>query len=71
MIKPATNREVETRNLRQLRSVLLAVFSDISNAIRGLKDHSIHMLVLDEVLEWELPNFSRQLKIKPGFDDDH
>ena len=29
------------------------------------------MLVLDEVLGLELSNFSRQLKMKPGIDDDH
>ena len=29
------------------------------------------MLVLDEVLVLELPNFSRQLKLRPGIDDDH
>ena len=50
---------------------LPAVWSDISNAMRGFKDHSLHMLVLDEVLGFELSNFSRQLKLKPGIDDDH
>ena len=39
--------------------------------MRGFKDHSLHMLVLDEVLGLELSNFSRQLKLKPGIDDDH
>ena len=39
--------------------------------MRGFKDHSLHMLVLDEVLELELSNFSGQLKLKPGIDDDH
>ena len=34
--------------------------------MRGFKDHSLHMLVLDEVLELELSNFSRQLKVKSG-----
>ena len=29
------------------------------------------MLVLDEVLGLERSNFSRQLKLKPGIDDDH
>ena len=29
------------------------------------------MLVLDEVLGLELSNFRRQLKLKPGNDDDH
>ena len=58
-------------NLRPLRAELPAVWSDISNAMRGVKDHSLHMLVLDEVLGFELSNFSRQLKLKPGIDDDH
>ena len=39
--------------------------------MRGFKDHALHMLVLDEVLVLELPNFSRQLKLRPGTDDDH
>ena len=39
--------------------------------MRGFKDHSLHMLVLDEVLGLELSNFSRQLMLKPGIDDDH
>ena len=39
--------------------------------MRGFKDHALHMLVLYEVLGLELPNFSRQLKLKPGIDDDH
>ena len=47
------------------------MWSDISNAMRGFKDHSLHMLVLDEVLGLERSNFSRQLKMKPGIDDDH
>ena len=37
-------------NLRPLRAELPAVLSDISNAMRGFKNHSLHMLVLDEVL---------------------
>ena len=39
--------------------------------MRGFKDHALHMLVLDEVLGLEMSNFSRQLKLKPGIDDDH
>ena len=57
--------------LRSLKAELPAVWSDISNAMRGFKDHALHMLVLDEVLGLELSNFSRQLKLKPGIDDDH
>ena len=58
-------------NLRPLRAELPAVWCDISNAMRGLKDHSLHMLVLDEVLRLELSIFSRKLKLRPGIDDDH
>ena len=65
------NREIEMENLRPLRAELPAVWSDISNAMRGFKDHSLHMPVLDEVLGLELSNFNRQLKLKPGIDDDH
>ena len=71
VIPSAPNREIEMESLRPLRAELPAVWSDISNAMRGFKDHSLHMLVLDEVLGLELSNFSRQLKLKPGIDDDH
>ena len=39
--------------------------------MRAFKDQSLHMLVLDEVLGFELSNFSRQLKIRPGIENDH
>ena len=71
VIISAPNRMIEMENLRQLRAELPAVWSDISNAMREFKDHALHMLVLDEVLGLELSNFSRQLKLKPGIDDDH
>ena len=71
VIISAPNREIEMENLRPLRAELPAMWSDISNAMRGFKDHSLHMLVLDEVLGLELSNFSRQRKLKPGLDDDH
>ena len=71
VIISAPNCEIEMENLRPLRAELPAVWSDISNAMRGFKDQSLHMLVLDEVLGLELSNFSRQLKMKPGTDDDH
>ena len=67
----APNCMIEMENLRPLKAELPAVWSDDSNAMRGFKDHSLHMLVLDEVLGLELSNFSRQLKLKPGIDDDH
>ena len=56
VIISAPNRGRETENLRPLRAELTAVWSDISNAMRGFKDHSLHMLVLDEVLGLELSN---------------
>ena len=71
MIISAPNREIEMENLRPLRTELPAMWSGISNAMRGFKDHALHMLVLDEVLGFELSNFSRQLKLKPGIDDDN
>ena len=45
------------------------MWSDISNAMRGFKNHSLHMLVLDKVLGLEPSNFSLQLKLKPGIDN--
>ena len=71
VIISAPNCEIEIENLRPLRAELPAVWSVISNAMRGFKDHSLHMLVLDEMLGLELSHFSRQLKLKPGIDDDH
>ena len=71
MIISAPNREIEIENLRPLIAELPALWSDISNAVRRFKDHSLHMLVLDEVLRLKLSNFSRQLKLKPGIDDEH
>ena len=71
VIISAPNRGIEMKNLRPLRAELPAVWSDISNAMRGFKDHSLHKLVLDEVLGLEKYKFSRQLKLKPGIDDDH
>ena len=47
------------------------VHRGFKNAMRGFKNHSLQMLVLDEVLGLELSNFSQQLKLKPGIDDDH
>ena len=71
VIISAPNRMIEMENLRPLKAELPAVWSDISNAMRGFKDHALHMLVVDEVLGLELSNYSRQLKLKPGIDDDH
>ena len=46
MIISAPNRGIEMENLRPLRAELPAVCSDTSNAMRGFKNHSLHMLVL-------------------------
>ena len=66
VIISAPNRMIELENLRPLKAELPAVWSDISNAMRGFKHHALHMLVLDEVLGLELSNFSRQFKLKRG-----
>ena len=71
VIISAPNRMIQMENLRPLRAELPAVWSDISNALREFEDHTLHMLLLDEVLGLELSNFSRQLKLIPGIGDDH
>ena len=71
VIISAPNRMIKMENLRPLRAELPAVWSDISNTLRGFEDHALPMLVLDEVLGLEVSNFSRQLKLKPGIGDDH
>ena len=71
MIISAPNREKKLENLRPLRAELPAVWSDTSNAMRVFKDHSLHIIVLDDVLGLELSNFSRLLKLRPGIDDEH
>ena len=71
VIISAPNRGIEMEHLRPLRAKLPAMCSDISNAMRGFKDLSLHMLVLGEVLGLELSNFSQQFKLKPGIDDNH
>ena len=65
------NCEVEVENLSQFRAELQAAWSDISYAMEGFKDHSLHMLVLNEVLGLKLSKFRRHLKLKPGVNDDH
>ena len=53
-IVSAPNRGIEMENMRPLRAELPTVWSEISNSMRGFKDHSLHMLVLDEILGMEL-----------------
>ena len=71
VIISAPNRGIAMENLRPLRAELPAVWSDISKAMEEFNNHSLHMLVVDEVLGLQLSNFSRQPKLKPGNDDDH
>ena len=51
VIISAPNRGIEMENLRPLRAELPAVWSDISNAMPGFKDYSLHMLVLKNAEE--------------------
>ena len=72
VIIPYPNREMEARYLRRpLQSEFSEVWSDVSNAMKRLEDHSLHMLVLDKVWRLELSIFSRQIKMKPKIDDHH
>ena len=59
VIISAQNRGIEMENLRPLRAELPAVWSDISNAMRGFNEHSLHVVVLDGVLGLELSKFNR------------
>ena len=71
MIIPAPNRMVDLNNYYPPCSELPAIWADISNAIQRFKECITNRLVLDEVLELELSNFARLLKLRPGVDDDH
>ena len=71
VIISAPNCGTEMENLRPFKAELPAVWSDISNAMRGFKDHPLLILVSDEVVGLEQSKFSRQLKLKPGTDEDH
>ena len=53
IIIPIPNSEVEQKNLRTLQAELPAAWSDTSNAMRGLKEQSLHMVEFDEVLRLE------------------
>ena len=71
VIIPAPNRTVDPNNYYPPHSELPPIWADISNAIQGFKNCSKTRLMLDEVLELELSNFARVLKLRPGLDDDH
>ena len=67
----APNREVDPNHYYPIQSELPAIWSDISNAIQELNDHSTMRIVLDEGLGLELSNFGRLLKMRPGVGDEH
>ena len=71
VIIPAPNSELDEKSLKLLRAEMPAVWSDISNAMRGLKANSLYLIVFDEVLGLELSKFSREVKMKPEINDDH
>ena len=56
---PAPDRKVDTSLYYPFRSELPAIWSDISSAIHGFKDHRSTRVVLDEGLGFELSNFCR------------
>ena len=66
VIISAPNRMIEMENLRRLKAEVPAVWSDISNAMRGFKDHALHMLVLDEVLGFGTVQFLSTAQIETG-----
>ena len=68
---PAPNRQADPRFYYPYRSVLPAIWSDISNAIHGFKDHSTTRVVLDEGLGLDFSNFGLLLKLRPGVGDEH
>ena len=55
VIISAPNRMIEMENLRPLRADLPAVWWDISNALRGFKDHALLMLVWTRCWCWNCP----------------
>ena len=64
----APNQQVDLNLCYPLRSELPAIWSDISNASQGFKDHSTTRIVLDEGSRKELSSFGRPLKMRP---DEH
>ena len=68
---PAPNRQVDPSCYYPYQSELPTIWSDISNAVQGFKDHSTTRVVLDEGLGLELSNFGRLFKRRPGVGDEH
>ena len=66
----APNRELESTNLRLLKSELAAAWADVSHALRGFYELTDILMVLDEVLLLEISNLARQLKFNPEIGDE-
>ena len=71
MLKTALSRELEPVNLRFLKFELAAAWADVSHALRGFYEMADLLIVLDEVLCFEVLNLARQLKFNPEIGDDH
>ena len=73
MIIHTSEREMNQRKLKQscLRAELWTVWYDITNAMRMVRAHLLHILSLDEVLKLQLSKIRRQLKLKTKVHDDH
>ena len=71
VVIPAPNRQVDPNLYFPFQSELLVVWSDISNAIPGFKDHSTTRVFLDEGLGLELSIFGRIMKTRPGVESEH
>ena len=62
MLMAAPHRELEPVNLRLLQSEVAAEWADVSHALRGFYDFADILIVLEEVLCFEVSNLVRQLK---------
>ena len=71
MIMAAPNGELESINLRLLKSDLAATWADVSHALRGFYELADALIVLAEALCLEVPIFARQLKFNTEIGDDN
>ena len=67
----APNRELESTNLRLLKSELAAAWADVSHALGGFYELADVLIVLDEVICLKVSNLARQLKFNPEIRDNH
>ena len=58
VVMPARNRKVDANRFYPSRSEHPAVWSEISRAIQGFKDHSTTHVVLNEGLVWKFQNLA-------------